>query len=335
MIKIENSIKSIIDDLKKEFGENFVTTLENKSKGRKSLSTGSYLLDKITETEGYIYGTIVEIFGAPATGKTTLAFMAIKECQKSGGIAAIIDLENKSSNNVNHWKKIGIKTEEVINFIPNGAEDVFDFIDKNIGKINLIIVDSLAALATKASIKNFENQRIASRASIISERLNIVNQKMINDKKTIILLINQIRDNFGSSFSWGQTTTTPGGWAPIFLSSLRIELSHKEWINEEKNGKKTTIGRKTRARIKKNSFGLPNKETELEIMLSKGIEKDREIINIAIESGLIKKSGSWFNYGENKICQGKENLMTYLNLEENNAIYKKIKSEILNNLNNY
>ncbi|CAJ0917096.1 7191_t:CDS:2 [Entrophospora sp. SA101] len=237
---IQQQVQEIIESTKKEFGEDSVSTLEESgSRDVNVLPTGSFFLDQATEKGGYIYGTIVEIFGQPGIGKTTLALHAVSECQKQGKIAAYIDLENKLGKNNEYAKNIGVNSKELIKFEARGGEEVFDFIDKKIKEgVSLFVIDSVAALVSKTHLeKGPESQGIASKARLISE-------------------------------------------------SLRIMLRPKERIQKGTE----YIGIKTQANIVKNSFGSPGKKTDLEIIFSQGIQKEREIIDFATDSNIIQKS---------------------------------------------
>ncbi|CAJ0747244.1 3483_t:CDS:2 [Entrophospora sp. SA101] len=249
---IQQQVQEIIESTKKEFGEDSVSTLEESgSRDVNVLPTGSFFLDQATEKGGYIYGTIVEIFGQPGIGKTTLALHAVSECQKQGKIAAYIDLENKLGKNNEYAKNIGVNSKELIKFEARGGEEVFDFIDKKIKEgVSLFVIDSVAALVSKTHLeKGPESQGIASKARLISERLPITNLKM-RGKDVILIFVNQVREDLSSGF-FGPKLTTPGV---------------------------------------KNSFGSPGKKTDLEIIFSQGIQKEREIIDFATDSNIIQKS---------------------------------------------
>ncbi|WNE40831.1 MAG: Protein RecA [Mycoplasmataceae bacterium] len=316
-------IQEIIENTKKEFGEDSVSTLEENGKcGRRSLSTGSLLLDRITDTNGYVYGTIIEIFGQPGVGKSTLALQAIRECQRQKEMAAYIDLENKLGKNNEYAKNIGVNTEQLISFKAQGGEEVFSFIDKAIEKgINLFVIDSVPALVSKSHLeKGPEGQGIASKARLISERLPISNLKM-RDKEVILIFINQVREDLSSGL-FGPKITTPGGWTLDFHASLRIMLKPKEAIQKGTE----RIGTKIQATVMKNSFGFQGKKIELEIIFGKGIQKERELVDLATELNIIQKSGNWYSYKENKLGNGKENVTDYL--AENKKLSEEIEKEI-------
>ncbi|RHZ37027.1 recombinase RecA [endosymbiont GvMRE of Glomus versiforme] len=324
-VNIQQQIQKIIENTKKEFGEKSVSTLEESGLGgRKILSTGSLLLDKIIEAGGYIYGTIIEIFGQPGVGKSTLALHAVSECQKQGKIAAYIDLENKLGKNNEYAESIGVNAKELIKFNSLGGEEVFRFINKNIEEgVSLFVVDSVAALVPEANLKEgSESQGIASKARLISERLPITNLKM-RDKDVILIFVNQIREDLSSNF-FGPKLITPGGWSLEHHVSLRIMMRPRERIQKDAE----YIGIKTQASIIKNSFGsLKKKAADLEIIFGKGVQKEREIIDLAVEKDIIQKSGNWYSYGEKKLGNGKENTVDYL--LENPEIYQEIREIII------
>ncbi|WNE40270.1 MAG: Protein RecA [Mycoplasmataceae bacterium] len=322
-ISLSQRIQEIIESTKKEFGEESASTLEDSGKcGRNSLSTGSLLLDRITDTNGFVYGTIVEIFGQPGVGKSTLALQAIRECQKQEKMTAYIDLENKLGKNNDYAKNIGVKTEEVIKFEAQGGEEVFSFIDKGIeAGVSLFVIDSVPALVSKAHLeKGPEGQGIASKARLISERLPITNLKM-RGKEVILIFINQVREDLSSGL-FGPKITTPGGWTLDFHASLRIMLKPKEILQKGTE----RIGTKIQATIMKNSFGFQGKKAELEIIFGKGIQKEREIVDLATELNIIQKSGNWYSYKEHKLGNGKENVTDYF--VENPQFCEKIEKEV-------
>jgi len=318
----EIEIKSIVEELTKEYGEGVVTTLEgSRLKNYPTLSTGSFILDQAIGG-GYVFGRIIEIYGLEASGKTTLALHAVNECQKIGKKVAYIDVEN--SLDVKYAKNLGIETNDLLLIHPDYGEQALDLTVNLIKKgINLIIVDSVAALVPKAELEgDLERQSIGSQARMMSNGLKKINSELTN-KEAIIIFINQVRNKVSTSFFAGNPETTPGGIALSFFASLRIRLKEKKKI--EKDGQ--FIGIETQVKVKKNKLSSPYKEPILEIIFLQGIKREREIVDIALELNIIQKSGNWYSYGEKKLGNGKENVTDYLT--ENPNLYEEIEKKVI------
>jgi recombination protein RecA len=303
------SIKEIIENLTKDYGQGVVTTLNGSNSAHKNtISTGSMILDKAIGG-GYVSGRIVEIYGQESSGKTTLALHAVKECQKAGKTVAYVDLEN--CLDVEYARKIGVKTKELLIIYPRYGEEALDITSKLVssGKVNLIVIDSVAALMPKAELEaDLEKQTIGLKARIMSSALTKINNSLTG-KDSIIIFINQIRNKV---VAYGDPETTTGGRALSYFASLRIKLKIKEKI--EKGGE--YVGVKTQAVIKKNKFSSPYKEPILEIMFGEGIKKQREVIDLAVDLSILQKNGSWYSYKDKKIGNGKDNVVEYLLSDE-------------------
>jgi recombination protein RecA len=306
MLKKEE-IKSIIDKITKDYGEGTITTLGiDQEKERKILSSGSLILDSIIGG-GYGLGRIIEIYGEEASGKTTLALQAVAECQKLDKKVAYIDLEN--ALDVKYAKNIGVKIDELLIVYSKNGEEALDLTAKLIeNKVDLIIVDSVAALTPKAEIEgDLEKQIIGSQARMMSAGLRKINWALSN-KDSIVIFINQIRNKISTGYFAGNPETTSGGKALGYFASLRLRLKEKEKI--EKNNQ--YVGIKVLIKVKKNKLFAPYQEGIVEIMFAKGIQKEREVIDLAIEKNIIAKSGNWFSYKDTKMGNGKENVLAYL-----------------------
>lgn len=316
---ISPEIKKIIENITKEYGEGTITTLgKSKLKDQKILSTGSLLLDQAIGTGGYVCGKIVEIYGLESSGKSTLALHAVKECQKSQKKAVYIDLEN--GLNFKYVQNIGIDKENLMILYPTSAVKTFLMIRDLIREgIDLIVVDSVSNLSPQ--VEDLEKYKIGSHALLMSQGLKILKNELIN-KETIIVFINQIRNKISTGYYGGNPETTTGGMALRFDADLRIKLKRKGKI--EKNDK--LIGIEVEALIKKSKIGEPEKTADLEIIFAKGIQKEREIIDLATELNIIQKSGTWYSYEEKKLGQGKENVTDYL--LENPELYREIEKEV-------
>jgi len=278
-------IKKIIENITKEYGEGTITTLgKSKLKEQKILSTGSLLLDQAIGTGGYVCGKIVEIFGLESSGKSTLALHAVRECQKLKKKAVYIDLEN--GLNIKYVQNIGVDKENLMILYPNSAVKTFEMIRDLIREgVDLIVVDSVSNLSPQ--VDDLEKYKIGSHALLMSHGLRILKNELTN-KDTIIIFINQIRNKISTGFYGGNPETTTGGMALRFDSDLRIKLKRTGKI--EKNDK--LIGIEVEALIKKSKIGAPEKTANLEIIFAQGIQKEREIIDLATELNVIQKSGT-------------------------------------------
>ncbi|CAG8560005.1 1354_t:CDS:2 [Paraglomus brasilianum] len=261
-------IKKIIENITKEYGEGTITTLgKSKLKEQKILSTGSLLLDQAIGTGGYVCGKIVEIFGLESSGKSTLALHA-------------------NGLNIKYVQNIGVDKENLMILYPNSAVKTFEMIRDLIREgVDLIVVDSVSNLSPQ--VDDLEKYKIGSHALLMSHGLRILKNELTN-KDTIIIFINQIRNKISTGFYGGNPETTTGGMALRFDSDLRIKLKRTSKI--EKNDK--LIGIEVEALIKKSKIGEPEKTANLEIIFSRGIQKEREIIDLATELNIIQKSGT-------------------------------------------
>jgi recombination protein RecA len=285
---VQKELKKIIESITKDFGEGTATLLgENNLQNQEVLSTGSFLLDQAIGTGGYVHGKIIEIFGLQSSGKSTLSLHAVRECQKLGKKAVYFDLEN--SLNVKYSEDIGVKTNELIVPYPSSGEEVFDMISRLIKeKIDLIIVDSVSNLIPRAQLEaSLEKQRVGSHASLMSSGLRRLKSELTN-QHTIIIFINQVRKNISTGFYAGSPEVTTGGMALNFDSDLRIKLKFKEKLEKDNE----TIGIKVEAKIVKNKLAKPDAIVNLEIIYSSGIQKRREILDLAVEKNIIQKSGN-------------------------------------------
>jgi len=290
--KIEDNIQKILEEIIAEFGTGKVSLLGKNSLEKKEIiSSGSILLDSILlpgeKEAGYVKGKIIEIFGLPSSGKSTLALHAIRECQKLGEKAVLFDLEN--SVNIKYAKNIGVEVDKLIIPYPSNGEEAFDMISKFIkNEIGLIVVDSVSNLIPRSQLENsLEKRHVGSHAILMSAGLRKLKNDLTN-KKTIIIFINQIRKNISTGFFLGSPEVTTGGMALGFDSDVRIKTKFKEKI--EKLDK--TIGIKIIVKIVKNKLAEPDGTAELDIIYSSGICKKKEIIKLAIDNKIIQKNGN-------------------------------------------
>lgn len=321
---LSQEIKRIIEEITKEYGEGTITTLgESKLKEQKILPTGSLLLNQAIGTGGYVCGKIVEIYGLESSGKSTLALHAVRECQKLKKKVVYIDLEN--GLNIKYAQNIGVDKEKLMISYPSSAMKTFLMIRDLVRKdTDLIVVDSVSNLAPQ--VEDLEKYKIGSHALLMSQGLKILKHELIH-KDTVIIFINQVRNKISTGFYGGNPETTTGGMALRFDADLRIKLKRIGKI--EKNDK--LIGIEVEAFIKKSKIGEPEKTVNLEIIFSQGIQKEREIIDLATELNVIQKSGTWYSYQEKRLGQGKENVTDYL--LENPEIYQEIEKNVIERIN--
>ena len=327
-INFSSETEENIEDINKEYGEGTLTTLGKSklSKEQKVLPTGSLILDKAIERGGYICGKIVEIFGLESSGKSTLALQAVRECQRLGKLAVYIDLEN--GLDIKYMRSIGVKDDLMIAY-PDGGETTFGLINRliKIKNVGLIVVDSVSNLIPRSQLTpDLEKHKIGSHALLMSWGLRNLKNWLIN-KEVVVIFINQIRNKISTGYYGGNPETTTGGMALRFDADLRIKLIKESKI--EKNDE--AVGINVRALVSKSKIGKPLKEANLEIIFGKGIQKEREIINLATELNVIQKSGTWYSYEEKKLGNGKENVVDYL--IENPEVCQEIEKIVLAKLN--
>lgn len=317
--KNENEFIDIIESLNKKYGENSVVILgKMKSLKEEVLPTGVLSLDLALGVNGLPKGRIIEIFGKESSGKSTLALHIIKECQINGGNAAYIDVEN--AIDIEYAKKIGVDVNNLLFSQPDSAEQglsiMKDLIKTN--KIDIIIIDSLAALAPQKEIDGeIGDQHVALQARLMSQTLRDINA-LINKSKTIVIFINQLRSVIGS---YGKLEDTPGGRALKFYSAIRIELKKIESINKNN----ICIGNKVKAKIVKNKVAQPFTEALFDIIFGKGILKESAIFEAAFSNGIIKKIGNIFMYNNLKLGVGENNTKKFL--ENNKELLAEIEKE--------
>lgn len=286
-----------------------------------SISSGSLELNMALGIGGYPRGRVIEIYGPESSGKTTLAIHAIAECQKEGGIAAFIDAEHAFDKF--YAEKLGVDTANLFISQPDNGEQALEITDQLIrsGAIDIIVVDSVAALTPKAEIEgDMGDSRMGLQARLMSQALRKLTST-INKTNTCVIFINQLRDKIGVMF--GNPETTTGGNALKFYASIRLDVRK---IGQLKDGEDVN-GNRTRVKVVKNKVAPPFKKAEFDIMFGEGISKTGEIIDLGVTCNIVKKSGSWFSYGETKLGQGKESVKQLL--KDNPELSKEIEDKIV------
>lgn len=315
-------INDAIDQIKTKFGEDAIMKLGEKPRVDISVvKTGSIGLDAALGVGGLPQGRIVEIFGPESSGKTTLALQVIAESQKKGGICAFIDAEH--ALDPEYSKKLGVKIEELLISQPDNGEQALEITESLVrsGKIDVIVVDSVAALTPKDEIEgDMGAHHVGKQARLMSQALRKLTS-IVAKSKTIIIFINQIRMQIGVTF--GNPETTPGGKALKFYTSIRIDIRR---IAQIKKGDEV-VGSRVRAKVVKNKVAAPFRQTEFDLMYNEGISREGEIIALGEKHGVIKKMGNSYAYGELKIGRGYDSTRQFL--RENKKTADQILKEIL------
>ncbi len=318
------ALDAAMGQIEKQFGKGSVMKLgEFKAMEVEAIPTGALTLDVALGIGGIPKGRIIEIFGPESSGKTTLALHAIAESQKAGGTAAFIDAEH--ALDPVYAKKLGVDIDNLIVSQPDTGEQALEITEALVrsGAIDIIVVDSVAALVPKAEIDgDMGDTHVALQARLMSQALRKL-AGVLNKSKTAIIFINQLREKVGIMF--GNPETTPGGRALKFYASVRLDIRRIENIKQDGE----VIGNRTRVKVVKNKVAPPFREAEFDILYGEGISKEGSILDLAVNLDIIDKSGAWFSYNGAKIGQGRENVKRYL--KENPKILAEIEQKIRDN----
>lgn len=321
------ALEITIGKIEKDFGKGTIMKLgDNAIADIQVISTGSIGLDAALGIGGFPRGRVIEIYGPESSGKTTLAIHAIAEAQKNGGIAAIIDAEHAFDRF--YAKKLGVDVENLLISQPDNGEQALEIADNLIrsGALDIIVIDSVAALTPKAEIEGeMGDSKMGLQARLMSQAMRKLTAN-INKTNTTCIFINQLREKIGIMF--GNPETTTGGNALKFYASVRIDIRKANQIKEGDN----IIGSRTKVKVVKNKLAPPFRKAEFDILYGEGISQLGEIVDLGVDFNIIKKSGSWFSYGDTKIGQGRESVKQVLS--ENPELYEELKAKIFEALKN-
>ncbi len=325
----EKSLALAVQNIEKQFGKGSIMRLGNEESLMTEVdvtSTGSLGIDIALGIGGYPRGRIIEIYGPESSGKTTLTLHAVAEIQKRGGVAAFVDAEH--ALDVDYARKLGVRTDDLLISQPDTGEQALEIADMLVrsGALDLVIVDSVAALVPKAEIEGeMGDSHMGLQARLMSQALRKLTGT-ISRSKTSVIFINQLRMKIGVMF--GSPETTTGGNALKFYASMRLDIRR---IGSIKQGE-DMIGNRTKVKVAKNKLAPPFREIEFDILYGTGISKEGELLDLGVKCGAIEKSGSWFSYGSDKMGQGRENVMQFLRENHGLALEIENKIRIANNL---
>jgi recombination protein RecA len=315
------ALEVTIGKIEKDFGKGTIMKLgDHAIENIQVISTGSIGLDAALGIGGFPRGRVIEIYGPEASGKTTLAIHAIAEAQKNGGIAAIIDAEHTFDRN--YAEKLGVDVENLLISQPDNGEQALEITDNLIrsGALDIIVIDSVAALTPKAEIEGeMGDSKMGLQARLMSQALRKLTAN-ISKTNTSCVFINQLREKIGVMF--GNPETTTGGNALKFYASVRLDIRRTNQIKEGEE----VIGNRTRVKIVKNKLAPPFKKADFDILYGEGISQLGEIVDLGTDFNIIKKSGSWFSYGETKIGQGRDAVKQIL--KDNPELLDELKAKV-------
>lgn len=315
------ALQAAMAKIEKDFGKGSIMKLgDEQIENVDVIPTGSLALDAALGVGGYPKGRIIEIFGPESSGKTTLALHAIAEAQKAGGLAAFIDAEHALDRF--YAAKLGVNTDDLLISQPDNGEQALEIADQLIrsSAIDIIVIDSVAALTPKAEIEgDMGDNKVGLQARLMSQALRKLTSS-ISKTNTTCIFINQLREKIGIMF--GNPETTTGGNALKFYASVRLDIRR---VTTLKDGD-TPIGNQVRVKIVKNKVAPPFRKAEFEITFGEGISRAGEIVDLGVELGILKKSGSWFSYGETRLGQGRDAVKKLI--KDNPELSEEIEAQI-------
>ena len=306
-IETDKVLEQVLADIEKQFGKGSIMKLGERENAKVEVSkSGSLSLDIALGVGGYPKGRIIEIYGPESSGKTTIALHAIAEVQKSGGRAAFIDAEH--SLDPVYAENLGVKIGELLLSQPNTGEEALEICDVLVKSeaIGIVVIDSVAALVPQAEIDGeMGDSHVGLQARLMSQALRKLSGS-INKTNTIVIFINQLRDKVGVMF--GNPETTPGGKALKYYASVRLDIRRGEQIKLGND----VVGNNTKIKVVKNKVAPPFKVASVDIIYGEGVSSEGEVLDLAVQAGIVDKSGAWYSYQGNKIGQGRENAKVFL-----------------------
>jgi len=322
----EKAIEMAVSQIEKQFGKGAIMRLgkDSRVEAVPAISTGSINLDVALGVGGVPRGRVLEVFGPESSGKTTLALHIIAEAQKSGGAAAFIDAEH--AMDPIYAEKLGVNADDLLVSQPDTGEQALDIAETLVrsGAIDIVVIDSVAALVPKAEIDGeMGDSFVGLQARLMSQAMRKLTAT-VSKTKCCLLFVNQIREKIGVMF--GNPETTPGGRALKFYSSVRLDIRRIGAVKEGSN----IIGNRTRVKVVKNKVAPPFKQAEFDLIYNEGISREGEIIDAALDMGILEKSGTWYSFGQERLGQGRENVRVFLkeNPDINEQLEVKVREEL-------
>ncbi|MCX6453040.1 MAG: recombinase RecA [Actinobacteria bacterium] len=319
------ALESALAQIERQFGKGSIMKMGDEGRAPvEVIPSGSIALDLALGIGGFPRGRVVEIYGPESSGKTTVALHAIANAQKAGGIAAFIDAEH--ALDPEYAKKLGVDIDALLVSQPDTGEQALEIMDMLIrsGALDIVVIDSVAALVPRAEIEGeMGDSHIGLQARLMSQALRKITGALAQSKTTAIF-INQLREKIGVFF--GSPETTTGGKALKFYASIRLDVRRIETLKDGQDA----VGNRTRVKVVKNKMAPPFKQAEFDILYGHGISREGSLIDLGVDEGFVKKSGSWYTYEGDQLGQGKENARTFLidNPDLANEIEKKIKEQM-------
>ena len=321
----KKALDAALTQIEKNFGKGSIMRLgDGTVQNVEVIPSGSLGLDNALGVGGIPRGRVIEIYGPESSGKTTLTLHIIAEAQKLGGTAAFIDAEH--ALDANYARKLGVKVDDLLVAQPDTGEQALEIAETLVrsGGVDIVVVDSVAALTPRSEIEGeMGDAHMGLHARLMSQALRKLTA-IISKSKTSVVFINQIRMKIGVMF--GNPETTTGGNALKFYSSVRLDIRRIASIKDGQD----VIGNRTRVRVVKNKVAPPFRETEFDIIYGTGISRSGELLDMAVNYGIVNKSGSWFSYGEDRLGQGRENSRAFI--EDNAELYDEIQGKVMEKL---
>ncbi|RLD96056.1 MAG: recombinase RecA [Aquificota bacterium] len=324
----EKAVEGAIAQIEREFGKGSIMRLGDKGRllDVRVIPTGAFPLDLALGVGGIPRGRITEIYGPEASGKTTLALHVVAEAQREGGVAAFIDAEH--ALDPVYARKLGVKTEDLLISQPDTGEQALEIAETLVrsGAVDVVVIDSVAALVPRAELEgDMGDSHVGLQARLMSQALRKLTGA-VSKSQTALVFINQVRQKI-STFGFGPSETTTGGMALKFYASVRLDIRR---IGSIKDREGNVLGNRVKVKVVKNKLAPPFREVEFEILYGQGISKEGCLIDMALDLGVIQRSGAWFSYGDMRLGQGKENVRELLRTDP--EVMEKIEREIRSKL---